>query len=159
VTIQAPIEPWYRQFWPWLLILLPATAVVASLWTVRIAFKHADDLVVDDYYRQGLAINQHLEKREAAAALELDAELLVRGQSVSVTLNQPMALADLQLRLFHTMEADRDLAVRLVRTGEQQYAGALPHALSGNWHWQLEPTGTSLWRLNGRLTMGQPAPP
>lgn len=29
--------PWYRQFWPWFVISLPATAVIASLVTVWIA--------------------------------------------------------------------------------------------------------------------------
>jgi len=159
VPIATVVEPWYRQFWPWLLILLPATAVVASLWTVRIAFKHADDLVVDDYYRKGLAINQHLEKRDAAAALELEAILDIRGQSISVVLNQPMPLADLQLNLFHTMEADRDLVVKLVRSAEERYEGTLPRTLSGNWHWQLEPSGTGAWRLNGRLSMAHQTTP
>ena len=41
--------PWYKQFWPWFLILLPGTAVVATLYTVVIANQYADDLVVDDY--------------------------------------------------------------------------------------------------------------
>ncbi len=27
---EAPVEPWYRQGWPWFLIALPATAVVAG---------------------------------------------------------------------------------------------------------------------------------
>ena len=37
--------PWYRQFWPWFIIALPATAVVASLATVWIAVVAAPDRV------------------------------------------------------------------------------------------------------------------
>jgi hypothetical protein len=70
-----------------------------------------------------------------------------------------LELADLELRLYHPMEADRDLAVRLVRTGEYQYTGTLPLALSGNWHWQLEPYSADTWRLNGRLTAVPPTLP
>ncbi len=70
-------EPWYRQFWPWFLIALPATVVVAGFVTLYIANRHADDLVVDDYYKDGLAINQQLEKKAQAEAAGLSASLLV----------------------------------------------------------------------------------
>ena len=33
--------PWYRQFWPWFLIVLPGSVVVAALTTVYIANKGA----------------------------------------------------------------------------------------------------------------------
>ena len=61
--------PWYRQFWPWFLIALPGSVVIASLVTVYIAFSGADSLVVDNYYRDGLAINQVLEQDRRAEAL------------------------------------------------------------------------------------------
>ncbi|MEQ8516343.1 MAG: FixH family protein, partial [Chromatocurvus sp.] len=44
-------EPWYRQFWPWFLIVLPGTVVVASIATLIIAVRGSDDLVVDEYYK------------------------------------------------------------------------------------------------------------
>lgn len=30
-------QPWYRQFWPWFIMLLPATVVVASIVTLMLA--------------------------------------------------------------------------------------------------------------------------
>ena len=39
-------EPWYRQFWPWFIMALPASAVVAGLYTVWIAMQTTDSLVV-----------------------------------------------------------------------------------------------------------------
>ncbi len=33
-------KPWYKQFWPWFVISLPATAVVAGLITVVIAVQN-----------------------------------------------------------------------------------------------------------------------
>ena len=53
---EAPVEPWYRQGWPWFLIALPATAVVAGIATLVIAAKTFDGMVVDDYYKEGQAI-------------------------------------------------------------------------------------------------------
>lgn len=43
-------KPWYRQFWPWFLIALPATAVVASFATLAIAIRNADEVVSDPDY-------------------------------------------------------------------------------------------------------------
>ncbi|MFM1891144.1 MAG: FixH, partial [Pseudomonadota bacterium] len=36
--------PWYRQFWPWLLISLPASVVIASMVTIYIAVQTDDGL-------------------------------------------------------------------------------------------------------------------
>ena len=35
-------KPWYREFWPWFLMSLPATAVIAGVATVVIAIQSAD---------------------------------------------------------------------------------------------------------------------
>ena len=49
-TIPAPGQdlPWYRQFWPWFIIALPAAAVIASFITLWLAISRPDYLVVDD---------------------------------------------------------------------------------------------------------------
>ncbi len=49
-TKLAPGEgvPWYKQFWPWFIIALPASVVVASFITLWIAISNPDQLVVDD---------------------------------------------------------------------------------------------------------------
>jgi hypothetical protein len=45
--------PWYRQFWPWFIIALPAAAVIASFVSLWLAVTHPDPLVVtEDEYRQ-----------------------------------------------------------------------------------------------------------
>jgi len=45
--------PWYRQFWPWFIIALPASVVVASFITLWLAISNPDPLVVnDDEYQQ-----------------------------------------------------------------------------------------------------------
>ena len=44
---------WYKQFWPWFIIALPASVVIASFVTLWIAISNPDHLVVDeDEYRQ-----------------------------------------------------------------------------------------------------------
>lgn len=50
--------PWYKQGWPWFLMFFPATAVVAGLITFWIAYSSFDGMVVDDYYKEGRAIDK-----------------------------------------------------------------------------------------------------
>ena len=47
-------QPWYRQMWPWILIAIPASAVVASAITLWLAITHEDPLVVDDSRYQAI---------------------------------------------------------------------------------------------------------
>ncbi len=51
--IPGQVEPWYKQFWPWFIIALPASAVIASFFTLWLAISNPDHLVVDeDEYQQ-----------------------------------------------------------------------------------------------------------
>ena len=42
---QAELQPWYRHFYVWMLILLPASVVVASVITVHIAFSNPPQIL------------------------------------------------------------------------------------------------------------------
>jgi len=94
-------EPWYRQFWPWFLILLPASVVVAGLTTLYIANRHADDLVVDEYYKDGLAINRQLEKKQRAEQQGIAASLVFSGSRVSARVSGPVDAQQLRLFMSH----------------------------------------------------------
>ena len=157
-------EPWYRQFWPWVLIGLPGSVVVAGLTTVWIAVQNADSLVVDDYYKDGLAINQQLDKQERARALGLSAVLTYRAGAMDVALSsaaaedprrlpddetQPAALA---LSFFHPLDASRDRQLTLPRIDAQNYRARFELPSGSRWHWQIEPLGAGTeptWRLQG----------
>lgn len=147
-------KPWYRHFWPWFLMALPATVVVAGVWTAFIAHEHADDLVVDDYYKDGLAINQQLAKKQRAQELGLTAALHFSDDVVTVTLTGPMPDSGLRLLLSHPVEADRDFAVPLVRTATGAYRGSLDQAVAPHWHWTLQGLGSDDWRLDGVVQTG-----
>jgi len=41
-------QPWYRQFWPWFIIALPASAVVAGFITLWLAISNPDGMVVTE---------------------------------------------------------------------------------------------------------------
>jgi hypothetical protein len=40
--------PWYRQFWPWFIIALPVSAVIASMILLYLAITRPDYMVVED---------------------------------------------------------------------------------------------------------------
>jgi hypothetical protein len=46
-------RPWYRQMYPWLLMLPPAAAVVGGFITLYLAISHPDGLVRKDCVRDG----------------------------------------------------------------------------------------------------------
>ena len=149
-----PVEdtlPWYRQFWPWFLIMLPASVVVAGFSTLYIANRHSDDLVVDDYYKNGLAINRQLEKKQRAEARGISARLQFSGDTVSVLTAGPVDAGQLQLLLSHPLEADRDFDVALSRTGEGLYRGSLEQPVAPRWHWTLQLQAPDGWRLDGAV--------
>jgi hypothetical protein len=149
--LQGDSKPWYRQFWPWFLIMLPATVVIASLYTVYIAIHGADDLVVDDYYRDGLAINLQLEKKQLAESLGVSAKLNFSGKQVTVQVAGPVTADSLLLMLSHPIEADHDFSLLVVRTAPGTYRGQLPSPASPHWHWTLELDQDDGWRLDGDL--------
>src|SRR5512147_2742844 len=98
-TLPLHSKPWYREPWPWFLIALPATAVVAGLTTVWIAFQNDDGLVVGDYYKEGLAINQTLARDDAARALALAATMKGEDGALELTLAGHLKTYPVQLIL------------------------------------------------------------
>ena len=56
---------------PWLLISLPASAVVAGFITLWLAATTNNSLVVDDYYKEGKAINLQLARDRVASQMGL----------------------------------------------------------------------------------------
>ncbi|HEX6321650.1 MAG TPA: FixH family protein [Burkholderiales bacterium] len=137
--------PWYRQLWPWLIISGPAAVLVAGAATIWIAFASADGLVVEDYYKQGLAINKVLAREDAAARLGISADMKIEGESLSIILKgaQPEALF---VHLAHATRAGLDQRLRLAREGGGRYAAELPPLAPGRWRIVIEdPRAT--WRI------------
>lgn len=63
-----PARPWYRQLWPWLLILPPAAAVIGGGITMYLAVTRSDTLVREDCIRDGVTMICGEEARRALEA-------------------------------------------------------------------------------------------
>ncbi|MBP7624766.1 MAG: FixH family protein [Xanthomonadales bacterium] len=151
-----PIAPWYRQLWPWLLISLPASAVVAGFITLWLAATTNNSLVVDDYYKEGKAINLQLARDRVASQMGLSGTLRRAPDGsplleLAATGGSPLP-DTIVLRLVHATRAEQDvkLSLQAVRAGVYTAANApLPQA--GRWNVHVEDPGTS-WRLVGVTT-------
>lgn len=149
-------EPWYRQRWPWLLMIAPAAAFFGGIVTMWIAFHTTDSLVVDDYYRQGKAINAQFARDRQALALGLRGTLEIdaSGQSVvRLTSAQGAPLpATLELKVLHATLARLDRSVELVRGPDGAYRTSAPLVttapVAGKWRIQVEDVARQ-WRLVG----------
>jgi len=147
-------QPWHKQFWPWFLIFLPASAVVAGIATVLIAMDEPDGLVADDYYKQGLAINRTLAKEQMAKQLNLSAQLSLTNDLVTLQLDGNLPLPEkLLIHFIHPTKANRDKSWVLNKQNNNYRASITP-VEDTSWHIRVEPE-QGQWRLNGRFNPTQ----
>ena len=149
-VMSASPEPWYRHRWPWLLMAGPVTVLIAGAITMWISFSGADALVVDDYYKQGKAINQDLRRDRVAASMGLS--LTLRFEAASGTLKGEVRGIDksstLNLSLIHPTMPAKDLRLVAVPDGDGNFSVALPLLERALWQVQLEDAART-WRLHG----------
>jgi hypothetical protein len=128
----------------------PAIVVVAGLVTAWLAVRGEDGLVADDYYKQGLAINQTLGRSAAAERLGAQAELRLAGGRIRVTLANAGVRGALSLRLVHPTRTGMDQSLNLAEVDAGVYEGLLQDVHPGRWHVVLEDRD---WRLTGDWTL------
>jgi uncharacterized protein len=158
ISLKKPASgPWYREPWPWILMSGPALVVVAGFVTLSFAIMSQDGLVVDDYYKQGKAINQSLRRDLAAQQLALRAWVDIDQARDRVEIDlagdgSALAGSELTLTFVHATRSglDRHIALRHERG---RYVGALPALPAGKWHTVLE-DAAKRWRLQHDITVG-----
>lgn len=149
---QAQHPPWYKQRWPWILISLPLVSVAVGMTLLYFSITTWDGLVVDDYYRQGRAIDQTIARSALAADLGLVADMSFRSDKVSVRLSakDPASLPEaLILTIAHPTRTGQDQILRLFGAGGD-YSSQVATLSVGRWIIQIEDEHRS-WRLNGAV--------
>lgn len=158
-ALPRPIEdrsPWYRQPWPWLLMSGPLAVILAGAVTAWLAVRSYDGLIADDYYKQGLAVNQVLgrareaELRGIAGTLQSrpDASGMVELRLRAASGAMPQSV---RILLNHPTRAGMDRTAVLVRVqGHELYSGRMPALAAGRWNVIVEDDARQ-WRIRGHL--------
>ncbi len=141
----------------WMVIFFPSLAVVGGITTIIIALNTEDGLVVDDYYKQGLQINQVINHDEMARQLGLRAFVDINAKSGQMLVSLS-AEGDLKLReeitfkLIHRTRSGQDQITTLSRVKDSaDYRGYLkPPIIEGRWTIQI--SAENEWRLKQNLT-------
>lgn len=146
-------KPWYRDRWPWLLMLPPAASVAAGFALLYFAVREPAPLVVDDYSRIEEISREELREDERAVELRLEARLRLRadprgGTQVAVELGGDVGKAPptLVLRLRHARSETADRTLALDYDG-REYVGRTDLA-AGRYDFELAPNDRA-WRLAG----------
>ena len=167
-------KKWYKQFWPWFLIALPASVVVAGFSTLYIALSNPHSMVNDQYYREGLAINQSLEQDRKALELGLGAQVIFEPADSTNTASVKVVLSSsrdqflefppqLILLMLHPGSQSLDQSLELQQIGVGQinvgeYRAELSEEASTGYQYsyylRLMPAEKS-WRLNGKINFQQ----
>lgn len=151
--MQQDSKPWYKQLWPWLLIAIPVATALKAVHTVVIMQQHSPDLVVDDYYKAGRAINIQLAKYREAALRNLNAHVLVAGNRAVVRFAENTVLdGTVHLDFYHPTLAERDFALDAERSGELLYVATLPLTPTGKWQLVVSDASKD-WKLRATLEL------
>ncbi|MGB5256252.1 MAG: FixH family protein [Woeseiaceae bacterium] len=161
--VREDTKPWYRQFWPWFIIALPAASVVGGLTTFWISLQTTDSLVLqteDDMQivaeRRALADRLAAEMNLAALIdIDLESGAILAGMRAGDLQESPAALA---LEFSHPAFADRDQRIVLNRAqpdedGNPVWSGHFVSIPDGRWYVSL--TSNEDWRLSGEW-QGEP---
>jgi len=143
------IQPWYRQGWPWFLIAIPATAVIAGAVTLWLAITTWDGLVVDDYYQQGKTIEKTIGRSVRAREMGLVADFRLRAEEVSIRLGAAQGIVlppTVVLTIAHPTRAGQDQKL-LLKGRDGTFASAVAPLSTGRWLIQLEDEAQT-WRLS-----------
>lgn len=144
---------WYSYPLVWMMIAIPFSAIIMGVVMIWLAVGTQDGLVVDDYYKQGLEINEDIHRDRRASELMLNADIRFdnRTRVIHVQFDKgDLAFypEKLQLHVQHATREDSDIRVLLDHGIDDQYIGHSGEAISdGIWYFEIADDD---WKLNAR---------
>lgn len=143
---------WYRNPWVWMVIAIPFSAVLFGIVMIVSATRFPDDVVVDNYYKEGKAINQRIEMDTVAANRDIVAIGSVQSGRIEFEISGAYDSA-VVMNLFHVTDSDLDRQIVLLPESGNLYAASvesLPFDEAGVWYVELEGTDSG-WRVRERF--------
>ncbi|PQJ54260.1 FixH family protein [Psychrosphaera saromensis] len=143
-------ESWYRNPWVWLVIALPMSAVIGGIATIIITNKHQPDMVVDDYYKKGKAINQELTLYDNAQKLGITLEVKVNEHRIEV--KSPTEFSALKVKVIHSTLADQDFDLVLTPNAIGTLSSSIETIMPGKWQIVVMPMDNS-WKVRKTVAL------
>jgi hypothetical protein len=143
-------ESWYRNPWVWLIIALPMSAVIGGIATIIITNKHQPDMVVDDYYKKGKAINQELTLYDNALKQGITLEVKVNEHRIEV--KSPTEFTALKVKMIHSTLADQDFDLVLTPNAVSTLSSSIETIMPGKWQIIVMPMDNS-WKVRKTVAL------
>lgn len=148
------IKPWFKQFWLWFLLSVPIASVILSSIMVYVAVEGKDSLVSDNYYKDGMAINQTIEQDRLAKTLQLAPSLTIDSKGsvrVEMDTSKIPPQAFLTLKILHPTLKSDDVIIKLLPTANE-FIGEVPAGMSGRRYIDLYSFDES-WRIREEVDL------
>ena len=155
-TMPEERKNWKQEPLVWLLIAIPAAAVVMGVVMLTLAIQTYSGLVVDDYYKKGKQINRVIARDQFAYELGLAADVSFADDGqIEVRFHPGVDFVpgeNIELSLVHATKPGLDQALVLERSDTSLLTGKLRLQGEGRWNLYLQ---TPDWRLTGSLQYPQ----
>jgi hypothetical protein len=156
-----PSKPWYLHPMVWLVIGIPLSSVVAGIGFIYLAITNPNDVVKDNYYKEGLAINLTLAQDQRARDLGLTGLVTIDASNERLRVklsstNQPF----IRFGLYHVNDSDLDLNGAMAKSANvdnrAEYVYQLDTMVQGRWYLEIkgdDGSAQNSWRLRARLDL------
>ena len=115
-----------------------------------LAINSSNDLVKENYYKEGLTINVEIGQRKLAKELNIRAILTLDELTGDVLLKTENTQAESLTILFtHAAYSDRDFTLSAQKVADGEYRSQLKRPLTEIWNVYLE--SEEGWQMSGRL--------
>lgn len=142
-------RPWYKEPYVWMLIAFPASTVIAGIIFISQAVTTKDSLVNDNYYKDGLAINQELAWDKKAKTNDIKGNMTFSSDEATfeVTNTRLVLPSFLKVYLSHPTleEFDQELMLQKI-PNSRLYKGLTNSTAKGRFYMRIE-SPEQQWRI------------
>ncbi|WP_017445737.1 FixH family protein [Gayadomonas joobiniege] len=142
-------RPWYKEPWPWVLITIIVVPMLVAVVRLNIYNEYKVDMVVDDYYKKGKAINQEFDREDLAAEYNIVIFAQINSDNIVLELNHNRKLKEvpsLFISFYHSTQSEKDFKVIATQRADGKYSASFDHAIDGKWQLTFESHDKS-WKL------------
>ncbi|MER2493034.1 FixH family protein [Catenovulum sediminis] len=146
---QTDVRPWYKEPWPWVLIAIIVLPMLVAAVRMSIYSEYQVEMVVDDYYKKGKAINQEFDRETLARDYGIAIFAEVSDQQILLDVNRNQKapqIASLIVSFYHSTQSHKDQQVMATARADGIFSADLLKATEGKWQLTIEPHDKS-WKV------------